>query len=319
MSTITVPDTLPSPEEDSQRLRKAFEGWGTDKKAIIEVLGHRDSRHRAAIARCYSLLYNESLLERLHSELSGDFGRAVTLWTENPSERDAKLAHEAIKRKGDRDICIILEIACSSSPEHLIAVRKSYCSLFHSSLEEDIESYFACQQQLKQFLASVVSSYRYDGDHVDKQLAKSEAKKLFDAVRGKQPCHKDVVRILGTRSKAHLKFAFKYYKEEYGISIEEDIECNSSDDKKLTSIMRVAITCLEYPEKHFAEVAKNSIVGLGTDEESLTGTIVTRAEIDMKLIKEEYKRRYNTTLKDDVIGDTSGYYKDFLLTLLGTN
>lgn len=64
------------------------------------------------------------------------------------------------------------------------------------------------------------------------------------------------------------------------------------------------------------QVVRKSIVGLGTDEDSLTRAIVTRADIDMKKIKEEY-RRYGTSINDDIKGDTSGYYMKFLLALVG--
>lgn len=59
------------------------------------------------------------------------------------------------------------------------------------------------------------------------------------------------------------------------------------------------------------------MVGLGTDEDSLTRAIVTRAEIDLKNVKKEYKIRYKTTLNADVIDDTSGDYMRFLLALVG--
>lgn len=65
------------------------------------------------------------------------------------------------------------------------------------------------------------------------------------------------------------------------------------------------------------QVIKNSIVGLGTDEDSLNRAILSRAEIDMIKIKEEYFNVYKRSLVDDIIGDTSGDYKKFLLTLLG--
>lgn len=45
---------------------------------------------------------------------------------------------------------------------------------------------------------------------------------------------------------------------------------------------------------------------------------MSRAEIDMKKIKEEYKIRFKTTVTSDVVGDTSGYYMDILLTLVGS-
>lgn len=61
----------------------------------------------------------------------------------DPAERDAKLANEALmkaKKKGVKHLKTIVEIACASSPHHLMAVRQAYCSLFDASLEEDILS-----------------------------------------------------------------------------------------------------------------------------------------------------------------------------------
>lgn len=65
------------------------------------------------------------------------------------------------------------------------------------------------------------------------------------------------------------------------------------------------------------QVIRASIVGLGTDEDSLTRAIVTRAEIDMMNIRGEYYNKNKSSMDNAVIGDTSGDYKDFLLTLLG--
>lgn len=44
---------------------------------------------------------------------------------------------------------------------------------------------------------------------------------------------------------------------------------------------------------------------------------MTRAEKDMEDIKEHYYRRNSVTLENAVAKETSGDYKDFLLTLLG--
>lgn len=65
------------------------------------------------------------------------------------------------------------------------------------------------------------------------------------------------------------------------------------------------------------QVIRASVYGLGTDEDSLTRAIVTRAEVDMVKINKEHSRMYKESVEDAVIGDTSGYYKKFLLTLLG--
>ena len=48
-------------------------GLGTDEKEVILILGHRNASQRKKIRETYQQLYNESLIDRLYSELSGDF------------------------------------------------------------------------------------------------------------------------------------------------------------------------------------------------------------------------------------------------------
>lgn len=48
-------------------------GWGTDEKAVISILAHRNAAQRYEIRLAYEGLYREDLIKRLESELSGDF------------------------------------------------------------------------------------------------------------------------------------------------------------------------------------------------------------------------------------------------------
>lgn len=66
------------------------------------------------------------------------------------------------------------------------------------------------------------------------------------------------------------------------------------------------------------QVVYDSIEGFGTDEDALTRAIVTRAEIDLMKVRGEYFNMYNSSMDNAIIGDVSGDYKDFLLTLLGS-
>lgn len=315
MGSLRVPEAVPPPDQDCERLKKAFDGFGTDEEAVIWVLGHRNASQRRKIRDTYQQLYNKSLIDRLRSELSGDFRNAVILWMYDPPERDAKLAKQALemKKKGIKQLQVLVEISCASSPHHLMAVRQVYGSLFECSLEEDIAS--TVSLPLRKLLVGLVSSYRYDRQLVDSGIANSEASKLHEAIKMKELDHNHVVSILSTRNIFQLRATFECYKQNYGTSIDQDIKsCGNGD---LESLLTMVICCIETPEKHFAQVIKHSIVGLGTDEDSLNRAIVSRAEIDMTRIREEYSKLSKTSLKDDVIGDTSGDYKDFLLTLLG--
>ncbi|AET02250.1 putative annexin [Medicago truncatula] len=315
MASLKLPEIVPSPNTDTERLRNAFQGIGTNEKELILVLGHRNAQQRREIRETYQKLYNESLLDRLQSELSGDFRNAIVLWTCDPPERDAKFARDAlkVKRKGIKQLQILVEIACASSPNHLMAVRQAYCSLFDCSLEEDIIA--SVSQPLTKILVGLVSSFRHDKVTVNLEVAKSEAEKLHEAINNNKLDDDHFVWILSTRNVFQIRETFASYKQLYGKTFEEDIKtCGKGD---LTSLLNVVVWCIECPEKHFAKVIRDSIVGLGTDEDSLNRAIVTRAEIDLLKVRFEYANMYKSSLDDDVIGDTSGDYMEFLLTLLG--
>ncbi|KAL2979619.1 hypothetical protein AAZX31_13G182000 [Glycine max] len=336
MASLKLPEVVPSPTQDSERLRKAFQGYGTDEKAVILVLGHRNAQQRKEIRETYQQLYNESLIDRLNSELSGDFRiaskvfklvlpnwlttlnllmkNAVILWSYDPPERHAGLAKDALKakKKGTKHLQVLVEIACASTPNHLVAVRQAYCSLFDCSLEEDIIASVA--PPLKKLLVSLVSSFRYDKVAVNLEVAKEEASKLHEAINCKQLEDDHIISILSTRNFFQLRETFACYNNLYGNTLEQDINCGNGD---LESLLHMVIWCIDCPEKHFAKVVRDSIVGFGTDEDSLNRAIVTRAEIDLLKVRFEYANVYKTSLDDDVIGDTSGNYRDFLMTLLG--
>lgn len=77
----------------------------------------------------------------------------------------------------------------------------------------------------EQLLVALMSAYRYEGPKVREDAAKSEAKLIANAIENgekKNPIEDDeLIRILTTRSKPHLKAIYKHYKEVSGRSINE--------------------------------------------------------------------------------------------------
>ncbi|VDI60037.1 Hypothetical predicted protein [Mytilus galloprovincialis] len=57
--------------------------------------------------------------------------------------------------------------------------------------------------------------------------------------------------------------------------------------------------------------------GLGTDDDTLCRVLVSRCEVDMVQIKEEFQKKYKQTLAMFISDDVSGDYKDLCLALLG--
>uniref|UniRef100_A0A0R3RKG0 Annexin n=1 Tax=Elaeophora elaphi TaxID=1147741 RepID=A0A0R3RKG0_9BILA len=56
--------------------------------------------------------------------------------------------------------------------------------------------------------------------------------------------------------------------------------------------------------------------GLGTTEITLIDILCSRSDDELNAIKNEYQDEYGRTLESDIIGDTSGDFKELLLALL---
>ncbi|KAF4396589.1 hypothetical protein G4B88_028903, partial [Cannabis sativa] len=285
MATLIAMDNA-SPIEDAEILHKACKGWGTDEKLIINILGHRNATQRKQIREAYERLYEEDLIKRLESELSGDFERAVYRWILDPVDRDAVLAHVAIK-KSEVDFKVLIEISCIYSPEELLGVRRAYQNRYKHSLEEDLASHTS---------------------EVNARLADSEADIVHKAIKDNCFNNDELIRILTTRSKPQLNATFNRYREDHKTSISKDLLGDSGNS--FQKALHTTVRCITDPHKYYAKK-------MGTDEDSVTRVIVTRAEKDLKEIKEVYYKKNSISLDDAIAKDTSGDYKDFLLALLG--
>uniref|UniRef100_A0A0E0HC08 Annexin n=1 Tax=Oryza nivara TaxID=4536 RepID=A0A0E0HC08_ORYNI len=314
MATIVVPPVTPSPAEDADALLKAFQGWGTDEQAVIGVLAHRDATQRKQIRLTYEENYNENLIQRLQSELSGDLERAMYHWVLDPVERQAVMVNTATKCIHE-DYAVIVEIACTNSSSELLAVKRTYHVLYKCSLEEDVAA--RTTGNLRSLLLALVSTYRYDGDEVNDALAKSEAKILHETVTNGDTDHGELIRIVGTRSRAQLNATFSWFRDERGTSITKALQ-HGADPTGYSHVLRTALRCISDANKYFVKVLRNAMHKSGTNEDSLTRVIVLHAEKDLKGIKDAFQKRASVALEKAIGNDTSGDYKSFLMALLGS-
>ncbi|GJN11875.1 hypothetical protein PR202_ga30110 [Eleusine coracana subsp. coracana] len=327
MATFVVPQAVPLPAEDAAALLRAFQGWGTDEQTVITILAHRNASQRKQILLEYEQKYNESLIQRLRSELSGDFEfhqpfsvclasmqHAMYHWILDPAERQAVIANAATKCIQE-DYPVIIEIACTNSSAELLEVKKAYHVLYQRSLEEDVAVHSS--GNLRGLLLALVSTYRYEGDIADTRLAESEAKVLHEAIKNGTTDHDELIRIVGTRSKAQLNATFSCFRDEHGTSITKALP-HGTDSPGYLRALRTTVRCITDANKYFAKILRNATRESGTDEDSLTRVVVMHAEKNMKDISDAFQKRSSCTLEQAIAKETSGYYRTFLIALLGS-
>jgi len=168
---------------DSDKLRKAMKGLGTDEKAIIEVLGNRSNPQRQEIKNTYKTSLGRDLLKDLNSEISGSFRDIIESLMLTTVEFDAASFRKAVKGLGT-DEAILIELLTTKSSEEIKNARETYRTMFNRDLEKDIIS--DTSGDFKSVLVSLLQANRPTGNRVDVTQAKLDAKKLIEAGVGKK-------------------------------------------------------------------------------------------------------------------------------------
>uniref|UniRef100_A0AAX7U033 Annexin n=1 Tax=Astatotilapia calliptera TaxID=8154 RepID=A0AAX7U033_ASTCA len=287
------------PLKDVEVLRKAMKGFGTDENAIIELLGNRSKKQRVPLIAAYKTTYGKDLTKDLKSELTGNFEDLVLAMLKTPAQFDASELREAIK-VGSSCGCL------SKCPSFLPEYGKS----LEDSISSDTSGHF------RRLLVSLCQGNRDERPNVDISLAKQDAQKLYAAGENKVGTDESQFNaILCARSKPHLRAVFQEYQHMCGKDIEKSI-CGEMSGN-LESGMVAVVKCIKNTPGYFAERLNKAMKGAGTKDRTLIRIMVSRSEVDMLDIRQEYLKTYGKSLYTDISGDTSGDYKKLLLKLCG--
>lgn len=300
-------------EKDAQILRKAMKGLGTDEKAIIDILSARTNAERQKISLLFKTMFGKDLLKDLKSELGGKFEQVVLALMMPPDEYDAAELRRAMKGLGTDEDAMI-EILCTRTNKEIQAISKAYKVYHGSSLEQHIKS--DTSGHFERLLVSLANGGRMEDQSVNIEKARTDAKALMDA--GERRWGTDESRfnqILVSQSYEQLRAVFDEYNKLGKSSIEQAIESEMSGDLK--NGMLAIVKCVRNRPGYFAEKLYKSMKGLGTDDQTLIRLVVTRCEIDMVQIKQEFHKMYHQTLEAFIKDDCSGKYKLILLSLVG--
>ncbi|XP_073337792.1 annexin A11a isoform X1 [Pagrus major] len=301
------------PLRDVEVLRKAMKGFGTDEQAIIDLLGSRSNRQRVPLLRSYKTSYGKDLIKDLHSELSGDFRKLVMATLKTPAEFDAYELNSAIKGAGTDEACLI-EILSSRSNAEIKEINRIYKQDYKKTLENEISG--DTSGHFRRLLIALAQGNRDEREAVDISLAKQDAQALYSAGENKLGTDESKFNaILCARSKPHLRTVFLEYQKMCGRDIEKSISREMSGD--LESGMLAVVKCIKNTPAYFAERLYKAMKGAGTKDKTLIRIMVSRSEVDMLDIRQEYVKNYGKSLYTHISGDTSGDYKKLLLKFCG--
>ncbi|XP_076253639.1 annexin B11-like isoform X3 [Rhynchophorus ferrugineus] len=312
--TPTVVPVNPfNPRADAEILRAAMKGFGTDEKAIINVLAYRSNEQRLRIAMEFKTMYGKDLIKDLKSETSGNFENLLVAMMTPLPEYYAKELHDALAGLGTEEN-VLIEVLCTKSNEEKMVIRQAYQALYFKDLEEDLIG--DTSGTFKRLMVSLCNACRDESMMVNPETARADAQALLRAGELQLGTDESTFNmVLCQRNWAQLQLIFQEYYNLTGHDIEQAIknEFSGNSEDGLLAIIR----SIKNQAAFFAKCLNKSMKGLGTNDNDLIRLIVTRSEIDMVEIKREYQTEYGESLADAIKDDCSGHYKKCLLHLIG--
>jgi len=293
---------MEDPKKAAERLHQALFDKKAKEETCTDIIINNDLEHRLLIAKKYGELYKNPLYEDMKSKLNGHFKELCGYCFLTPMEFNAKMLKRGFKGLSI-DEQIIFEILANHTLDEYKQIEKAYKTETGRELRKDIEKNFS--GNLKKDILNLISLERRTNSEPDHKECERLADLLIKAGEKKWIEDENVFRdVFALTSPEEMVLVGRYYFQKTGVLLIDAIEKKVGGKGK--TLLREVVYGNIIPHELFAEKIYNSIKGLGTNTAMLNRVLAARRGVDMPQIKEIYQWKYKVTLKEDIIGDTSG-------------
>ncbi|XP_061590492.1 annexin A1-like [Cololabis saira] len=298
---------------DASVLQSAIESKGVDEDVIIAVLVRRSNEQRQKVKAVYEASTGKKLHESLKSVLRSDLEDVSLALLMAPAHFDAYLLRKATKRLGT-DEEVLVEILATRSNKEIEEIKRVFKEEYETELEQVIKD--ETGGDFAQALLTMLKAKRDEGTDVDLDLARKDAETLFEA--GENTSKTDVstfIDILTTRNNQQLTKTFEQYALVGDVTLPKALQMELGGD--IEDCLITIVKCAWNKPAVFAEKLHLAMKGHGTCEDTLIRILVSRSEVDLQKIVQEYRAMYPRSLQEDILNDTKGHYQQVLLGLCG--
>ena len=300
---------MEDPKSAAERLHQALFDKKNKEETCTDIIINNDLEHRLLIAKKYGELYGNPLYEDMKSKLGGHFKELCGYCFLTPMEFNAKMLKRGFKGLSIDDQ-LIFEILADHTLEEYKQIEEAYKTETGRELRKDIEKNF--NGNLRKDILNLMSTERRVNSEPDHKECERLADLLISAGEKKWIEDENIFRdVFILTSPEEMVLVGRYYLKKTGVLLIDAIEKKVGGKGK--NLLREVVYANIIPHELFAEKIYNSIKGLETNTAVLNRVLAARHGVDMPQIKEIYQWKYKVTLKEDIIGDTSGQYQKLCL------
>uniref|UniRef100_A0A8C1R103 Annexin n=1 Tax=Cyprinus carpio TaxID=7962 RepID=A0A8C1R103_CYPCA len=291
---------------DAGVLDKAIKAKGVDELTIIETLVRRSNAQRQQIKAAYQQTVGKPLDVALKAALKGELEEVVLGLLMTPAQYDSFLLHGAMKGLGTDEETLV-EILASRTNKEIQEIKQK-------DLEAAIKS--ETSGDFRNALLALCKATRSEDKVVQEELADKDARALYEAGEKRKGTDCGVfIDILTSRNACHLRRVFQLYSKYSKVDVAKAIDLELKGD--IETCLIAVVKCAGNKSAFFADKLNLAMKGSGYKGKILTRILVSRSEIDLAKIKQEYQNKFGKSLYQDIQDDTKGDYETILLALCG--
>jgi len=295
---------------DAEGCFKAMDGLGTREQDLIKILCDRSREHLQLVRAEYQTRYSKDLRDHVKKETSYRLKKILMARLTPRPELLAQLTRDAIKGAGTRMDELLL-VLCPRAGWEIPEIISAYKTLYDRDMVEDIKK--DTSAKVRKFLEEVLKGER-DNDEweIDIEAVKDDAKKLYAAGEGKLGTdEKEFLRILTSRSHAHLAQVRKAYADLAGHTFEKGLA------KELSGPFRKA--CLYTTQgigELYGEMLHKAFKGAGTNDDLVLAVLSILDLAELKMVNEYFLEHYKVSLHQAIQKEIAGPVKKAYLFLI---
>ena len=314
MNLIRVysPGILEELLNNSIQFRKAlYEKSDIDENIIVDILSTTNNEERQIIRNNYKKIFKCPIQNDINSKITKNnllHDIALNMF-DTPYEYDARELKKALSEKNELNEDILVEIFSTRTKQYLEMVDLAYKNFYGISLKEEIQN--TLSKEYVNFLFTLMNNER----PLEQTISKNQAYEIVEEIskNGIQLYSKDVnmfKKIFVEKSRKDLILISRAYYEIKKKCLYDDILENipenqsnniKEEDKVRNKIIRLIkdlIFAVITPAQFLAQ--KCSIALMKFDINSLLRILISRADIDIKSIRDYYFKEVKRDIKKDI-------------------
>ncbi len=283
-----------------------------DEDNFITFTLNHTNEQRVQLRTDYQAKFSRDFLKDLKNYFKGEFLKIMTGLYKTPVEYDADLLYEAMKGLGS-DKEVITEVLSFRTQDRIEEIKAKFQEKYGKDLVSEIKSETSGDYQKIALL--LLEGNRGTNKNPDFETCSKIAKEIYDAGEGKIGTNEEIfIKYFTSLSKEEMLMVCKEYHRQYKRIMLDAIDEEFSSSVK--DLLKIILYSMFSPSQYFAIKIHDSVAGLGTSDNKLIRSIISRADVDMKKIKKYFKKIYSKDMEEEVKNDLSGSYQKIIEGLI---